>query len=306
MHWSRLVDAPIAAIILVVTAVTGSPAAGETVALIAWPFVLYALALYLLLRIGRLAAGEEAMFPLFIIGGDHALLHRRLCAGRDRPPQRPARADAGDGAVPAAGGYRTIARPGLAGISAVLMLAIGMETVPYVAVGGLFVAGWFLIRGDEASGVAAGFGAAFAATSGAVFVATVPDRRMGRRLLRRLFRRAVRDRRARRRWPCGRRIDARAQRQLSRGARYRWRCSAARWQPLALVYFPQCLERPIRAARPMLQSYWLDAVGEAQPLWSILAEEPETAAGHYATVLIALVVLAFAHAQERACGARTC
>src|SRR5690349_21236823 len=32
MHWSRLVDAPIAAIILVVTAVTGSQAVGETAA----------------------------------------------------------------------------------------------------------------------------------------------------------------------------------------------------------------------------------------------------------------------------------
>src|SRR5690606_10851247 len=52
MHWSRLVDAPIAAIVLVVTSVTGSQAVGETVALIAWPCALYALAVYLLLRIG--------------------------------------------------------------------------------------------------------------------------------------------------------------------------------------------------------------------------------------------------------------
>ena len=37
MHWSRLVDAPIAAIMLAVAAVTGSMATGETVALIAWP-----------------------------------------------------------------------------------------------------------------------------------------------------------------------------------------------------------------------------------------------------------------------------
>ena len=37
MHWSRLVDAPIAAIMLAGAAVTGSMAIGETVALIAWP-----------------------------------------------------------------------------------------------------------------------------------------------------------------------------------------------------------------------------------------------------------------------------
>src|SRR5690606_3948455 len=61
---------------------------------------------------------------------------------------------------------------------------------------------------------------------------------------------------------------------------------------LALVYFPQCLNDPYADLAPMLQSYWLDMVGEAQPLWSLLAREPEAAAGHYATVLIALAVLA--------------
>ena len=41
MHWSRLVDAPIAAIVLAVRALTGSQAAGETAALIIWPFILF-------------------------------------------------------------------------------------------------------------------------------------------------------------------------------------------------------------------------------------------------------------------------
>ena len=155
MHWSRLVDAPIAAIMLAVTTVTGSQATGEIAALIAWPFALYTLALYLLLRIGYLLAGEEPMFPLLIIGGatlyytgifavgaiDHhniqlvlmlAMVLFLLQAGRDN-------SSAGRSAW-------------LAGISAVLMLAIGMETVPYIAVGGLFVAVWFLVRGDEARG----------------------------------------------------------------------------------------------------------------------------------------------------------
>ena len=69
---------------------------------------------------------------------------------------------------------------------------------------------------------------------------------------------------------------------------------------LALIYFPQCLNDPYAALGPMLQSYWLDAVDEAQPLWRMLAKEPETAAGHYPTVLIALAVLASAHAPTRA------
>ena len=61
---------------------------------------------------------------------------------------------------------------------------------------------------------------------------------------------------------------------------------------LTLIYFPQCLSDPYAQLDTMLRSYWLDVVGEAQSLWSILANEPENAAGHYATVLIALIVLA--------------
>jgi hypothetical protein len=291
MHWSRLVDAPIAAIILAVTAITGSQAAGETAALIAWPLLLYTIALYLLLRIGRRVAGEEAIFPLLIIGGttlyytgifgpgaiDHhniqlvlmlAMVLFLLQAG---PDNRSA---------------------WLAGISAVLMLAIGMETVPYVAAGGLFVAVWFLLRGREAGGVAAGFGIAFAATSAAVFVATVPASQWGAAY-----------------------CDAYSVAQFAIGAVAGAGLAIAASAPalnatltrragslvvlgaavavLALTYFPQCLDDPYANLGPMLQSYWLDVVGEAQPLWRILAKEPETAAGHYATVLIALVVLGF-------------
>jgi hypothetical protein len=290
MHWSRLVDAPIAAIILAVTAVTGSQSAGETAALIAWPLALYALAVYLLLRIGRIVAGEEAMFPLLIVGAttlyyigifapgaiDHhniqlvlmlAMVRFLLQAG---PDNRAA---------------------WLAGMSAVLMLAIGMETVPYVAAGGLFVAAWFLFSGGEASRVAAGFGIAFAATSAAVFVATVPSSE----------------------WSAAY-CDAYSVAQFAIGALAGTGLAIATSTPLlnatfarralsltvlcgavgflAVTYFPQCLADPYAGLEPMLQTYWLDVVGEAQPLWRILAKEPETAAGHYATVLIALAVLA--------------
>ena len=66
MHWSRLVDAPIAAIMLGVAAVTGSMALGETVALIAWPlvdvaFVCITIDLVALLRFSREAASPPAM-----------------------------------------------------------------------------------------------------------------------------------------------------------------------------------------------------------------------------------------------------
>ena len=292
MHWSRLVDAPIAAIILLVTAITGSQAAGETAALIAWPFALYALTLYLLLRIGRLVGGDEATFPLFIIGGatlyytgifapgaiDHHNVQLVLMLAMVLFLLR-----ANTGRFSA----------WFAGISAVLMLAVGMETVPYVAVGGIFVAAWFLVRGGEASRVAAGFGAAFAATSGAVFVATVPAADWGA---------AYCDAYSVAQFAigllAGAGLAAIASTQALSGSLARRAISLAvlggAIAALALVYFPQCLDDPYAQLDPMLQSYWLDAVVEAQPLWSILVKEPEMAAGHYATVLVAVVVMAFA------------
>ncbi|MEP9386948.1 GtrA family protein [Mesorhizobium sp. KR9-304] len=296
MHWSRLVDAPIAAIVLAVAAVTGSQAVGEIAALVVWPIALYAVALYLLLRIGRLVAGDEAMFPLTIIGAatlyyvgifvpgaiDHhnvqlvlmlAMVLFLLQAGRDK------------------------LSAWLAGISAVLMLAVGMETAPYVAVGGLFVAGWFLVGGKEANGVASGFGIAFAAASAVVLVATVPASQWGAAYCDAYsvvqFAMGV---------LAGAGLAAIASTPALNGGLARRAASlavlGAAVAALALIYFPQCLNDPYADLAPMLQSHWLGLVGEAQPLWSLLAREPEAAAGHYATVLIALAVLAL-HIRKR-------
>jgi hypothetical protein len=159
-----------------------------------------------------------------------------------------------------------------------------------VAVGGLFVAGWFLMRGDEARGVAAGFGVAFATTSAIVFFATVPGAQWAATY-----------------------CDAYSVAQFAIGtlagvglatiaASRRLSSSLARRAAaltllgaaaavLAVALFPQCLKGPYVDLAPMLRSYWLDMIGEAQPVWSMLASEPEAAAGHYATVLIALAVL---------------
>ena len=73
MHWSRLVDAPIAAIMLAGAAVTGSMATGETVTLIVWPAALMATAIFLLIRIGKTVGDDWAILPRFIIGA--AALH---------------------------------------------------------------------------------------------------------------------------------------------------------------------------------------------------------------------------------------
>ena len=51
MHWSRLVDAPIAAIVLAAEAVTGNRALSEAVASVLWPLLLYGLTVFVLIRL---------------------------------------------------------------------------------------------------------------------------------------------------------------------------------------------------------------------------------------------------------------
>jgi hypothetical protein len=290
MHWSRLVDAPIAAIVLAVRAVTGSQTAGETAALIIWPLVLFGIAIYLLMRIARQVGGEEAVFPALILGaatlyyggafGTGSLDHHNIQLVMMlatvffmlRAGEKPRSA-------------------GLAGLCGVLMLAIGMETVPYVAAAGLAAAGWFLLKGEEAASAAASFGVAFAAASVAVFVATVPSAQWSS---------AYCDAYSMVQFAIGviaglglwaiatipalrTTLARRAVALVLLGA-----CVGA----VAAIYFPQCLADPYADLPLMLKSYWLEAVDEAQPLWRMLASDPEAVAGHYATVLIGLAVFA--------------
>lgn len=290
MHWSRLVDAPLAIIVLAATALSGSPATGDAAALVLWPMMLMAVALFLILRATRRFAGDAALFPAVVIGAaslrfmgifdpgsiDHhnvqlvlalATITFLLDAARDT------------------------VKPFLAGICTALMLSVGMETAPYVAVAGLTVAAWYLVEGGRVSRIAAGFGTAFGLTSAVVFLTTVP---------------AVR-------WLAPQ-CDAFSIPQFALAAcggfglaaisfssswgRTRGRRLAAlsvlggAAACVAVVFFPQCLGDPFASVDPQLRRYWLDAVTEAQPLWKILAKDPGMAATYYATPLLALAVMA--------------
>ena len=68
MHWSRLVDAPIAAIIVVVSMLTRNVEFAETVARIAWPTLLYGANMVFIARGARNFGGEQAVVPSLIIG----------------------------------------------------------------------------------------------------------------------------------------------------------------------------------------------------------------------------------------------
>ena len=292
MHWSRLVDATIAAIILAVTALTGKLATGETFALFAWTTPLMAAALAFLLRIARTVGDDWAVMPAFIICAaalhfsgvfapgdiDHHNVQLTLCLA----------------AITALIVGRGYAAGIAAGAACALMLAVGMETLPYVAVAGLTAAAAYLL-GDRAeaakeSAKAAGFGLGLAGVGLAIFVATVPASdwlspycdaysipQFAVAAISGLGLAATAASPALAR-TLGRRLGALLALGIAVAA-------------IAVTVFPQCLADPYAGLDPRLQQFWLSQVTEAQSFWRVLSDDWVKAAGIYVTPILALVVL---------------
>jgi len=288
MHWSRLVDAPIAAIIVAVSALTGKPATGETVALLAWTTPLMAAALTFLLRIARAVYDESATMPALIIctaalhfSGvfapgdiDHHNVQLTLCLA----------------AITAL----IVGRGYIAGIAAgaacALMLAVGMETLPYVAVAGMTAAATYLLGDRPEAAKAAGLGMGLAAGGLATFVATVPASNW---LMPHCDAYSIPQFSVAAISGIGLAVAA-VSPVLGRSFGTRLAALLALGIAVAAVIvtaFPQCLADPYAGLDPKLQQFWLNQVAEAQPFWRVLSGDWVKAAGSYVTPILALVVL---------------
>ncbi|MEX0345375.1 MAG: GtrA family protein [Rhizobiaceae bacterium] len=288
MHWSRIVDLPVAAIIVLVQAISGSTAHGEWAAGIVWPTMLLAVAILSVMRSARIVGGDQAMFPATLIGlmslysigifapgaFDHHNMQLTLCL----LAMWMLLAGSGWRSGAAAGGWMA------------LTLATGMETLPLVAAAGLCVAAIFYWNGRESAGLVAGFGLGFGAGAATTYAATVGWQN----------------------WFVAH-CDAFSMAQLSvaivgglgltaiaavPAAGTSLRSRAWSLAVLALVLaaivvigYPQCLSVPYSDLDERLQTYWLSGIGEAQPVWSIWLNDPVSFAKYYATPLAALAVL---------------
>ena len=288
MHWSRLVDAPIAAIILVVSAITGKLATGETAALIAWPTLLMAAALAFTLRIARAVGGDWALLPALII------CTAALYFGGPFAPGNIDHHNVQLTLTLAAVTALIIGRSHVAGIAAgaacALMLAVGMETLPYVAVAGLTVSAGYLLGGRAEAAKAAGFGIGFAGVGFAAFLATVPASA----------------------WLASQ-CDAYSLPQFSVAMLSGLGLAAAAVSPalgrsfvgrlaallalglavavLAATAFPQCVAHPTPEMGPKLLHYFLDYAIEEQSFWNLLTHNWAMAVRFYVTPALALIVL---------------
>lgn len=286
MHWSRLVDLPIALLVAVF---------GEAAALVIWPSLLFAPALFFVVRSARVLGGEWAVLPALVIGGlalyfvnvfppgalDHHNIQLVLALTALLFLMR-AKEFAAGGA--------------LAGASAALMLAIGMEAAPYAAAACAIATIGFLVGEEGDARAARGFGLAFAGVSAAVLIVTLPAGQ----------------------WLAAQ-CDAFSLPQASLAVlggfglallaaipalRSPWRTRllglgvlGVLAAVLAVSAFPQCLADPYVGLDPMLRRYWLSAVSEAQSVVSVARANPVMFAGYYVTPLIALATLCWALAR---------
>ncbi|MBN9072565.1 MAG: GtrA family protein [Rhizobiales bacterium] len=290
MHWSRFIDAPIALLVLIASAFGAGPALAEEIALTAWPFILMGLTLFALVRLARTLGRESVVFPAVVLGTgalyflgifrpgsiDHHNAQLALTVGMLVCLIR----------APAARIYSVSA-----GLCAAVMLAIGMETAPYVAIAGGAVSVAFLWRGEEEALRATDFGLSFAAWSAAAFFATVGPSA----------------------WltPA---CDAMSNVQLSLAvvgglglalaARLRATSTSVPRRLAGLLAvgvavaatmrlaFPQCLGDPYAGVDPLLRELWLNYVLEAQSIVAFAKSDWTSILAYHATPMLALAVLA--------------
>jgi hypothetical protein len=289
MHWSRLVDAPIAAIILAASAFTGGMAAAETTARIAWPALMFGLTVFFTIRAARRFGGDSAALPAVVTSAaalhflgiynpgalDHHNIQLMLTMASvafllAAPRQRAAAA--------------------LSGICAALTLAIGMETAPYVAVIGLGVAGLFVFGADEERLVARDYGLGFAGASALVFAFTIPVADWGQARCDAFstFQFALAA-------LAGTGLAAAASMDFTRRNRSRRLTTlavlGAGLVVVTLRWFPECLAAPYAALDPRLREFWLDHVSEAQSMFQLIKDRDTSVVARYVTPAIAIVLM---------------
>jgi len=299
MHWSRLVDLPIAILIGLLGLLPMPAQMAEWAAMVVWPFLLLVAALWFLIRAAIALGGEDAMMPAGILGVI-AMYHVGLFAAGtlDHHNVQLVLALA---VLALLAGEPTL-RAGLAaGIAAALMLAVGMETLPLLAMSGIVVALRFWWAGRAEAPFAAGFGMGLGATALLVLAATVPPSQWFAPACD-----AFSIAQAASAAVAGLGLAAAALTSLSSSRATRSLALAALGLSvgaLAVTFFPGCLADPYAGLDPRLQRYWLRAVTEAQPFWSVVRSNRAQAAAFYITPAIGLSICAwmlFRHGASRA------
>lgn len=286
MHWSRLIDAPIAGLILFFGLFLDRTAA-EAAALAVWPLAFVPLLIGCVglgaRRLGGVAAMNVAMgFAVIFVVTSNRFLPGAIDHHNVQLVLAAALA-----AVLLDDRYGVV-NYAVGGLLTAVALAIGAETTPLLAVVCLVVAGLWAVRGEAFGPAAAAFGLSLALSVSVLFFATVPPSRyaavtcdslslgfyglsaLGGALM---F------------------VSAR----FASGGSLRRRLAVVAGNGVlvglaALALAPQCLGNPLADLDPLLVTLWLDKVTEAQSFVATVRSEPATAGGFYAAGFFAIAV----------------
>ena len=289
MHWSRLIDLPIASLIWFFGLFAPHETA-EALALAVWPVSLVLPAMLAMAVAGRRIGGVAGMHICLGMTGLAIYTGNRFAPGAIDHHNAQLALVATMVAMlldPERRGWSYA----VAGIAAAVAIAIGAETTPFVAAVCLTIALLWAWEGEKFATAAKAFGLALAVAISILFVATVPPRlystvtcdnlslgyyslaAIGGGLL--LFS-AV--------------FASRLRRPLRFAA---LGLVGAGVLGSAMVIAPQCLSDPLAGLDPMLVELWLKNVSEAQSAFVLLRTDPFSIGGFYAAGLFAIAVCIF-------------
>lgn len=280
MHWSRLVDAPIAGLILIFQPILGT-AQAEVAAMIVWPGVLFALTILALAAIcHRLGGGKAALYGS-ILGSVMVAQSGKFDPGSldHHNLQILLLVTALAGFV-----YRRLSTKYavMSGLALALSIGIGIETLPLIAVICVAFAAVWALRGDAERMAALGFSFALFGGLAAVYHGTAPFyARLGGfcdaisfdLVLPALLGAAG--------------LGALSVMDLTRGARFAalFGLAVVIAGTLALLA-PACLGSPLETLDPQLREKWLAKVGETKSL----AEQSSDRLGFFAGGVMGLLI----------------
>lgn len=289
MHWSRLIDLPIASLVLLFRPIAG-PERAEAIALAIWPILLVVPLLAAMGLAGRRIGGPQCMNFCLGLTAIVATSGNRFHAGSidHHNVQLVLVATMAAMVVDRRYGAMSFA---IAGVAAAMAIAIGVETTPFVAVICLVVAVLWAWEGRAFAAAAIAFGVALAATVTVAFFLTVPPH---------LYRVVT----------CDNLSVAFVSLSVTGGILLALAAAAAsrferpmRFAALGvngalvagvlLAIAPECLHNPLADLDPLLHELWLDAVSEARSFPAIATQNPSALGALYFCGLYAMAICAW-------------
>lgn len=286
MHWSRLVDLPIAALISFFRFFTTSTRA-EAIALFIWPMFLRFPVIYFSGLAGRRIGGERALYPATILAALVTVSAHKFDPGSidHHNVQMALIAIIVSMLVDPKNRFSNYA---VAGLASAFALAVGAETTPIIAVAAILVALCWGLKGEAFRNAAIGFGLVFGLMTAAFFLSTTSPARyfvvtcdalsFGYMALAAFG---------------GLALAAAAVPASRLGIVFRFAALGVIGLAagvLALKVMPQCLQNPMNSLDPLLKSIWLDNIQEAHSFTQQLSFAPETIGGFYLMGLLAMIV----------------